>query len=120
MRLALAAASMTAAAALTVLGAAAPALAAPSEPGTSTSTTSTTAPAASGAGLAEVALPIALGGVGLAVLAGTGGYAVGRARRDPEEHRSDHEAAHVGSGARRQDTGHDGALSVPPPYCLWW
>jgi hypothetical protein len=122
MRLALAAASITATAALAVLGAA-PALAAPSEPGTptwTTSTTSITEPSASGTGPAEAVLPIALGGVGLAVLAGTGGYAVGRARRDPQEHHSEDEDKRGGSAARGQDTDHDGALAVPPPYCLWW
>ena len=130
MRLALAVASISAAAALAV-GGAAPALAATSEPGP-TAPAGTVAGALFNAatadgpvppvtGAADAALPFALGGLGLAVLAGGGGYLVGRGRRDPEEPRGgEAEAVPTRPGVRRQDADQDGAPYVLPPYCVWW
>lgn len=130
MRLALAVVSISAAAAL-ALGGAAPALAATSEPGPTASggtvagapigAANTDGPVAPVAGAADAALPFALGGLGLAVLAGGGGYLVGRGRRDPEEPRGgEAEAVPAGAGVRRQDTDQDGAPYILPPYCVWW
>ena len=129
MRLALAVASISAAA--LALGGAAPALAASHEPGPTASahTVPGAAPAAASAdgagasvtGAADAALPIALGGLGLAVLAGGGGYLVGRGRRDPEEHDGgEAEAAPARPDVRREDVDRDEAVHALPPYCLWY